>query len=173
MIQLVNTFKIELREAEVLSVRQFAEAMEPEVVEITLISKLFSDFSSRDIALGLTHRYSRFGQNHICRYVWMLPFRKYHVEYIWDISQLAQNEHLKVTAGTTGQQREELLTAFSKDVIAGRANKTLAFDPRSYGNEPSAASLPEEVLRLFLSRADGQYLFEAMITWQAGHMASW
>ena len=173
MIQLVNTFKIELREAEVFAVRQFAEAMEPEVVEITLISKLFSDFSSRDIALALTHRYSGFGLNHSCRYVWIFPFTEDHVEIIWLVSQMAHNKHFKVTKGTTRQQREELIAAFSRDVLAGRADKTLAVDPRCYGNEKSAANLPEEILRLFASRADGQHTFRGLITWQAGNMAPW
>ena len=157
---------MDLREAEVLGVRQHAEAIELEVVKIILTSKLFSTLSSRTIALGLTHRYSRL--IHSCRYVWMFPFTKNHVKSIWYVSQRAQSEHFKETGSTTGQQREELLIDFWGDVLAGRADKMLGFDPRSYGNEKSPINLPDEVLRLFLSRASAKDPFGTLIIWEYG-----
>ena len=168
---------MDLREAEILGVRQFAEAIELEVVKIILTSIIFSRFSSRDIALGLTHRYARL--IHSCRYVWMFPFTEDHVERIWCVSQPTQNEHSKETARTTGPQREELLTDFSGDllahfsgdVMAGRADKTLGFSPRSYGNEKSAVNLPDEVLHLFSSRANGKNPCGTLITWEVRDMA--
>ena len=171
MTLLVNTFEMDLRQAEILGVRQFAEAIELKVVKIILTSKITSRFSSRDIALGLTHRYSRLV--HSCRYVWMFPFTEDHVERIWCVLQMTQNEHSKETASTTGQQEEELLTGFSGDILAGRADKTLGFHPRSYGNEKSAVNLPDEVLRLFLSRANGRNPWATLITWQARDMAEY
>ena len=169
MTQLVNTFNIELREAEVCGIRDLAKGMELEVVKIILTSKVFWDFSSRDIALGLTHRYSRLVRG--CRYVWMFPFTEEQVEIVWCRSQMTQNEPFMVTVYTTTQEREELQKAFLRDVKAGRADKTLDFDPRSCGNEKSAADLPEEVLRLFNSRTVGKEILEAVITRQARHMA--
>lgn len=157
---------MDLREAEVLGVRQHAEAIELEVVKIILTSKPFSAFSSGAIALGLTHRYSRL--IHSCRYVWMFPFTENHVESIWCVSQWAQKEHFKETGSTTGQQRDELLIDFWGDVLAGSADKTLGFDPRSYGNEESAVNLPDEVVRLFLSRASAKDPFGTLIIWEYG-----
>ena len=154
---------MDLRQAEILGVRQYAEAIELEVVKIILTCKIFSQYSSRGIALGLTHRYSRL--IHSCRYVWMFPFTENHVQSIWCVSQLAQSEDFKETASTTGQQREELLTDFSGDVLAGSADKTLGFDPRSYGNGKSAVNLPDEVLRLFFCRAHSKDPCGTLITW--------
>lgn len=46
-----------------------------------------------------------------------------------------------------------------EDVEAGRADDTLGFDPRSCGNEESAADLVEEVIHLFLCCVDSEDIF--------------
>ena len=98
----------------------------------------------------------------------MFPFTKNHVKSIWCVSQRARSERLKETASTTRKQREELLAAFSRDILAGRSDETLGFDPRSYGNEESPVNLPDEVLRLFLSRASTKDPFGTLIIWEYG-----
>lgn len=76
--QIVNNFKYELAEAEFHRIRQLAKRIEPKVVQIILATKLHSDLSSVDIALGLTNLYSILARG--LRYVWMFPFTELHVE---------------------------------------------------------------------------------------------
>lgn len=156
MTQLVNTFKIELREAEVCNIRALAKSIEPQVVQIILANKLFSDLSSADIALGLTNRYSNLVRDY--RYVWIVPFTELHVETVWYSSQLAQTISFKMVAEEKRQQMEmkNFLMAFMRDVVAGLADETLGLDPRSRGNEESAASLVEEVIILFLGCVEAE-----------------
>ncbi|KAF6225726.1 hypothetical protein HO133_009727 [Letharia lupina] len=162
--QLVNTFKIELREAEASGIRALAKSIELQVVLIILANKLFSDLSSADIALGLTNRYSHLVRGY--RYVWMFPFTEMHVELVWNRSQVAQTEPFKVLAEKNGQQMSvrRFLMAFMRDVVAGRADKTLVLDPRSCGNERSAANLVEDVIGLFMSCVDSKDILGALMT---------
>lgn len=53
---------------------------------------------------------------------------------------------------------------FMKDVVAGHADDKLGLDPRSRGNERSAANLGEEVTHLFMSRVDSEDNLGALIT---------
>lgn len=75
--QIVSTFKLDLRDAEVHYIRLAAKRIEPRIVQIVLATKLFSNLSSIDIALGLTSLYSILAKG---RYVWMFPFTEKHVE---------------------------------------------------------------------------------------------
>ena len=76
--QLVNTFNSDLAEAEFHRIRQLAKRIEPKVVQIILATKLHSELSSVDIALGLTNIFSILARG--LRYVWMFPFTQLHVE---------------------------------------------------------------------------------------------
>ena len=158
--QLVNNFNIELREAEIREVLALAKTMEPDIVIDILTIKLFSDLSSLDIALGLTNRYSQSVRDY--RYVWMFPFTNIHVEFVWARSQSPQTEIFKCIARGNRQQPRlrKFLTAFMEEVEAGRADETLRIDPRSCGNEGSAANLVEEVIHLFSSCVDSKDILE-------------
>lgn len=134
--------------------------MEPDIVIDILTFKLFSGLSSLDIALGLTNRYSKSVRGY--RYVWMFPFTSMHVELVWARSQSPQTEIFKCIARGDRQQPplRNFLTAFMEEVEAGRADETLRIDPRSCGNERSAANLVEEVINLFSSRVDSKDILE-------------
>lgn len=75
--QVVSTFNIEFREAEASDVRTLAYIIEPRVVLFILATKLFSDLSSVDLALGLV--YCLFKLFRDCRYMWISPFTETHV----------------------------------------------------------------------------------------------
>ena len=167
--KLVNAFKIELREAEAYRVRNLAKKIEPHIVTIILTNKLFSDLSSADIALGLTNRYSRLVQGQ--RYVWVFPFTEMHVELIWHRSQLDRFEFFEKVARYNKQGRwlRRLLMTFMKRVEAGRADETSGLDPRSCGNEESAANLVEEVIHSFLSFVDSKHILQGVMTEQIMH----
>lgn len=163
MTRLINTFNIELRETEVFVVRLLAEKFEPRVVEVILASKLYLNLSYEDIALGLTRGFSYLLRGY--RYVWMLPFKKRHVEIVWYRSQLAQTESLRRIAGKDRQEENfsRFLMLFMKCVESGRADERLGLDPRSCGNGTSAANLVEEVMRLFLGKVASKDMFEALM----------
>ena len=84
---LVNTFNCDLRDAELRHIRQSAKTIKPKVVQSVLATKLHSDLSSVDIALGLTNLYSVLARG--LRHVWMFPFTELHVE----ISRLSFRTH--------------------------------------------------------------------------------
>lgn len=84
---LVNAFKLDLRDAEVHEMRLVAKRNEPRAVQNILATKLFSDLSSIDIALGLSRAYSHLDRG--SRYKWMFPFTEKHVE----ISKLSFRTH--------------------------------------------------------------------------------
>lgn len=163
LTRLINTFKIELREAQASDVRALAKAIEPRIVLVILASKFFLDLSSADVALGLTHRCSKLFRGY--RYVWLIPFEECHVETVWYRSQLAQTESFKLVAGMDRQQStfRRLLISFMEDVESGRADERLWLDPRSCGNERSAADLVEEIISLFLEQVASKDVFEALM----------
>ena len=164
--QIINTFRIELREAEMFDVLALAKRIGPEIVLVIRATKIRSDLSSLDIACGLTNRYSKFVRGY--RYVWMCPFTEMHVETIWYRSQLAKNESFKYLARgiAIGQlpTLTDLIEAFKKDVGAGGADKALRLDPRSSGDETSAVNFAAEVVRQFLSCVAGKAILETAIT---------
>ena len=162
--QIINTFKIELREAEVCNVLALAKRIAPDIVLVIRATKLYSNLSSLDIAHGLTNRCSKLVRGY--RYVWMCPFTEMQVENIWNRSRLAKTKTSNYIGGKTRQLPTflDLLEAFKRDVIAGRADEALRLDPRSCGNETSAANLVEEVVHLFLCSVASNTILEAVIT---------
>lgn len=94
--QVVSTFNIEFREAEASDVRTLAYIIEPRVVLFILATKLFSDLSSVDIALGSIDCLSKLFRR--CRYMWISPFTETHVETVWYRSKLAQIKSFKMMA---------------------------------------------------------------------------
>ncbi len=161
--QIINTFKIELREAEVCIVRAIAKRVGPDIVLDILCTKLSTDLSFLDIACGLTNRYSNLVRGY--RYVWMCPFTETQVETIWNRSQLAKTKTWNYIAGKTkGLPMPDFLKAFKRDVRAARADEALRLDPRCCGNETSAANLVEEVVHLFLCCVASKTILEAVIT---------
>ena len=145
--QLANAFRFELREAEICRVRPIAKTVLNKVVTLVLASKLFSDLSSEDIALGLTKAYSVLFRGY--RYVWMSPFTKKHVEIILHRSQQAQTKLFKemkeVERGDPDLR--EYQEAFLTAVEAGRAD--LGLEARCYGGEKSSADFVQEIMDLF------------------------
>ena len=164
---LVNRFNIELREAEICSIRAIAKNIEQAVVLLILTNKIFTNLSFADIALGLTHDYSTLARG--CRFVWAYPFTGKHVETVWDQSRRAHNNDLfKEIAGQERQEEslQRLLKDFMEKVVAGRADKEGRLDPRCFGKEKSAANLVDEVLLVFLRRVNSQSMLAALMAEQ-------
>lgn len=164
--QLVNPFQIEFREAEASDIRLFAKMIEPIIVRCILVTKLFSDLSSIDIALGINYRL--FNSVGVVRFAWQSLFTESHVETIWYHSKLAQTESFKMMARRNRHARElrGYLCAYKTDLAAGRADETWGPDPRCFGNERSAADLVEEIIYQFLSCVDGKNILEKCLSEQ-------
>ena len=147
-IEDVNTFRIELREAEAWSVRAQAKTLVDVIVNNVLISKIFWNLSNKDIALGLTAFCAKAVEGYT--YVWSFPFTETQVETIFGHYLKDHPKYIKKLARMNEKDSAfiQYRDMWADRVKRARADRYMGVDPRSYGNVDSAASLVEEIMLL-------------------------